>query len=229
MPLTTTKLAPMRGIADPPDRAAVAGVALQLAGEEGDPPALVGEVARARAARPASAAARSTVAQRAAEVVLAQFRVQRRDRLLPDERDDRVDQRQRAGEDQQRRRARAARARASATRPRRAQRRRAGAVGGDREARLTARLSSQSRLGTPERARAGVGQRPADRDLDALVRPPARAGSARRRAREHAAAAAAQPSATLQSSAEPKPDVPAGEQQHGLQATRPGPRPSWWA
>ena len=48
MPFTTTKLAPMRGITIRPTALPSRGVALQLAGEEGDPRALVGQ-ARERA------------------------------------------------------------------------------------------------------------------------------------------------------------------------------------
>ena len=78
-------------------------------------------------------AARSTAAQRAIQVVLAEFGVQRRERLLPDERDAGIDQRQRAEPDQRAREHAqcTARERAAAGPP--AGRSRRGPRGGERE------------------------------------------------------------------------------------------------
>ena len=145
---------------DPPDRAAVAARgAASSPRQEGDPPALVGE-ARQRPLSTGVGRRRSTLRSAPFEVILAEFREQRRDRLLPDERHARVDQRERAGDDQHARRAhRSARERAPAPSGCASA---ALACGAERDRDTSGsprHLSSQSRLGTAERARAGVGER----------------------------------------------------------------------
>ena len=78
---------------------------------------LVGEPRQLRRSA-ASGWARSTVRSVPLEVILLEFRVQRGERLLPDERDAGVDQRERAEDDQQRReRAQRAAPRRGAARP----------------------------------------------------------------------------------------------------------------
>ena len=167
----------------------------QLAGQEGDPAALGRRCPPAPAARTRVGAACSTRAQVAAEFVLVDRRDQRRDRLLPEQRDDAVEQREAAGRDQQdgaSRTRRATRARAGGSRgPAQRAAPAAGARRGDRGRVVGHRcLSSQSRLRTPERSGAGIGHRAADRDLDAARsgarerRRAARASSGARRAAE---------------------------------------------
>ena len=84
---------------DPPDRAAVLGAALQAARQERHAAAHVGQI-HERALFDGRRCRAFDLRQRTAQVVLAQFRVQRGERLLPHERDPGVDEREHAGEDQ---------------------------------------------------------------------------------------------------------------------------------
>ena len=142
---------------------------------------------RARAARPASAPARSSLSRSSREPVLAQLRQQRRDRLLPGEREAGV------GEHQQRR-------------PRSGRSRRRAAHAPPLMA-LTVAARSPCR---PSEPGPGVGQRPAHGDSGAarpLVRRRRRAARSRRRRRR-------QPPNRLHSSQRPEADVAAGDEQH---------------
>jgi hypothetical protein len=92
------------GNPDATDRRAVGCVRLGLASEVFDAAALVGEAGEG-AALDRRGRRVFGAAQLAAQMVLLQQGVQRRDRLLPDERDDRVHERQGAENDQRDRRA----------------------------------------------------------------------------------------------------------------------------
>ena len=74
-------------------------------------------------------------------------------------------------------------------------------------------LSSQSRLGAPERSRSGVGQRPPDRDLDAVGALGGRRRRGARAASEYRAGGAAEARGSRGRADEA--DVAAGEEQHG--------------
>ena len=143
-------------------------------------------------------------------MVLPQVGDQRRDRLLPHERDARVHERQRAGR------------RSAARKPTRAaprsSERRCAATAAPADAPEVIRrsdtvaLSSQSRLRTTERAGAGIGHRPANRDPDVARAASAPGSEAERTA--SIAAATAQPQARLQRIAAEQADMPPGEEQH---------------
>jgi hypothetical protein len=81
------------------DRGAVGGVALGLVGEVLDTAALVGEAGQ-RASLDRRGRGAFDLAQFTAQMVLFQERVERRDRLLPDERHDGIHERQGTEDDQ---------------------------------------------------------------------------------------------------------------------------------
>ena len=85
---------------DAPHGAAVAGVTFELAGEEGYSRPLIGN-ARQRTTLDGCRRGVFDLAQLAAQMVLPEQRVEGRDRLLPDERDKRIEQRERADDDHQ--------------------------------------------------------------------------------------------------------------------------------
>ena len=154
---------------DAPDRAAVAGVAFELARRGTRSAPLVGE-ARERPALERRGRGPFDRAQRAAQMVLAEFRVQSAENGSCQTSVTTASISASAPTSDQRDGERAHSA-AGPSRERRAGReQRAGRAGVVKERSATVHLSSQSRLGPAERSRAGVGQRAADRDLEVIAR-----------------------------------------------------------